>query len=65
VSSDDTVPPAHERDSHGVVATKNSRFIWLFDRGRAGELQSVVPISNIDSLGMERCDSHGIRVRRK
>jgi hypothetical protein len=138
--SDDTVPPAHERDSHGLVATKHGRYIWLFDRamsvaevfetssdshvatielahpsaehptpdladispsgnrifvslrgpnplsgsphaatgstpglgviqlrqgGRVGELMSVVPISNIDSGGVERADSHGIRVRWK
>lgn len=30
--SDDTVPPAHERDAHGVVATKDSRYIWVLDR---------------------------------
>lgn len=140
VFSDDTVPPAHERDSHGLVATKHNRYIWLFDRamgvaevfdtssdshvttielvhpsaehptpdladispsgnrifvslrgpnplsgsphaatgstpglgviqlrqgGRVGELKSVVPISNIDSAGVERADSHGIRVRWK
>lgn len=138
--SDDTVPPAHERDSHGLVATKDNRFLWVFDRamgvaevfdvsldarvatielahrsaehptpdladiapsgnrifvslrgpnplsgsphaatgstpglgviqlrqgGRVGVLQSVVPISNIDGAGVERADSHGIRVRRK
>jgi len=138
--SDDTVPPAHERDSHGVVITKQNRYLWMFDRamnvaevfdtasdsrvatielvhpsaehptpdladispsgnrifvslrgpnplsgsphaatgstpglgviqlrqgGRVGEMQSVVPISNIDAAGVERADSHGIRVRRK
>lgn len=140
VFSDDTVPPAHERDSHGLVATKQNRYIWVFDRaanvaevfdtssdsrvstidlvhpsaehptpdladispsgnrifvslrgpnplsgsphaatgstpglgviqltqgGKVGELKSVVPISNIDAAGVERADSHGIRVRRK
>ena len=33
VFSDDTVPPAHERDAHGLVATKHSRYVWVFDRG--------------------------------
>ena len=33
VYSDDTVPPAHERDAHGVVATKDNRYVWMFDRG--------------------------------
>ncbi|MDQ3256339.1 MAG: hypothetical protein M3R15_21030, partial [Acidobacteriota bacterium] len=32
VYSDDTVPPAHERDAHGLVATKHNRYIWVFDR---------------------------------
>ena len=138
--SDDTAPPAHERDAHGLVATKHSRYIWVFDRatrvaevfdtssdtrvntipvsfsahdhltpdlagispsgnrifvslrgpnplsgsphaatgstpglgviqleqgGKAGALTSVVAISNIDSEGVERADSHGIGVRRK
>ena len=138
--SDDTVPPAHERDSHGVVITKRTRYIWMFDRaqrvaevfhpasashvgtielvhpaaehptpdladispsgnrifvslrgpnplsgsphaatgstpglgviqvtegGRSGTLETIVPISNIDASGVERADSHGIRVRWK
>jgi hypothetical protein len=33
VFSDDTVPPAHERDAHGLVATKHNRYVWVFDRG--------------------------------
>ena len=140
VFSDDTVPPAHERDSHGLVATKHNRYLWVFDRamtvaevfdtssdahvstialvhpaaehptpdladispsgnrifvslrgpnplsgsphaakgstpglgviqltngGKAGQLKSIVQISNIDAAGVERADSHGIRVRRK
>jgi hypothetical protein len=32
VFSDDTTPPAHERDSHGSVATKHDRYLWVFDR---------------------------------
>jgi hypothetical protein len=32
VFSDDSVPPAHERDAHGLVATQHSRYIWLLDR---------------------------------
>ncbi len=32
VYSDDTVPPAHVRDAHGLVATKHKRYIWVFDR---------------------------------
>ncbi len=32
VYSDDTVPPAHERDAHGLVATKDNRYVWVFDR---------------------------------
>jgi len=137
VYSDDTVPPAHERDAHGLVATKHNRYIWVLDRalavaevfdsssdahvntidldplsdhltpdladispsghrifvslrgpnplsgsphaatgstpglgviqveqgGKGGVLKSVVRISNIDTAGVERADSHGIRVR--
>jgi len=140
VFSDDTLPPTHERDSHGLVATKQNRYIWVFDRatsvaevfdtssdshvntidlvhpsaehptpdladispsgnrifvslrgpnplsgsphaatgstpglgviqvtngGKVGALTSIVPISNLDATGVERADSHGIRVRRK
>jgi hypothetical protein len=140
VFSDDTVPPAHERDAHGLVTTKHSRYIWVLDRalrvaevfdtashahvntialshsvgdhltpdladlspsgnrifvslrgpnplsgsphaatgstpglgviqvtqgGKAGKLTSVVAISNVDTGGVERADSHGIRVRLK
>jgi hypothetical protein len=32
VYSDDTVPPAHERDAHGMIATEHNRYIWVFDR---------------------------------
>ena len=31
VFSDDTVPPAHERDAHGMVATKHNRYFWVLD----------------------------------
>jgi hypothetical protein len=140
VYSDDTVPPAHERDAHGLVATKHDRYVWVLDRARRvtevfdtasdthagtfalahacchhptpdladispsgnrvfvslrgpnplsgsphaatgstpglgviqvtqggsrGVLKSVVPISNIDTEGVERADAHGIRVRLK
>jgi hypothetical protein len=138
--SHDTLAPAHERDAHGLVATKHNRYLWVLDRarrlaevfdtatdthvntvaisksfgdhltpdladispsgnrlfvslrgpnplsgsphaatgstpglgviqirqgGKAGELRSVVAITNIDATGVERADSHGIRVRRK
>jgi hypothetical protein len=140
VYSDDTLPPAHERDAHGLVATKQNRYVWVLDRpqavaevfdtasdahvntvalahrccnhptpdladispsgnrifvslrgpnplsgsphaatgstpglgviqvtegGKRGVLKSVVPISNIDTEGLERADAHGIRVRLK
>jgi hypothetical protein len=140
VYSDDTVPPAHERDAHGLVATKQNRYVWVLDRpqglaevfdtasdahvntvalsnpccdhptpdladispsgnrifvslrgpnplsgsphaaigstpglgviqvtkgGQGGVLKSVVPISNIDAEGVERADTHGVRVRLK
>jgi hypothetical protein len=137
VFSDDTHPP--ERDSHGSVATKHDRYVWVMDRGlnvaevfdtatdahintidlnatqdglapdladispsgnrifvslrgpnplsgsphvasgtipglgviqveqggKWGVLKSIIPISNIDTSGVERADAHGIRVRLK
>jgi len=32
VFSDDTVPPADERDAHGLVLTKHDRYLWVLDR---------------------------------
>jgi hypothetical protein len=140
VYADNTLPQALERDAHGLVATKQSRYIWVLDRamrvaevfdtasfkrvttiavslqvndgltpdladispsgnrifvslrgpnplsgsphaatgttpglgviqvtqgGKAGQLKRVVAISNVDSGGVERADTHGIRVRLK
>jgi hypothetical protein len=39
--------------------------IQVKEGGKAGELKSVVAISNVDTAGVERADSHGIRVRLK
>jgi hypothetical protein len=33
--SNDTVPPAHERDAHGLAGTKHNRYIWVLDRARS------------------------------
>lgn len=33
--SDDTVPPAHERDAHGLLATKHNHYLWVLDRARS------------------------------
>jgi len=38
--------------------------IHVRHKGRSGILQAVVPISNIDSSGMESADAHGVAVRR-
>ena len=35
VYSDDTVPPAHERDAHGLAVTRDSRYVWVLDRARS------------------------------
>ena len=32
VFSDDTMPPMHERDSHGLAVTKHNRYLWVLDR---------------------------------
>ena len=37
--------------------------IRLAKGGKSGSLKSVVPVSNIDSTGVERADPHGIRIR--
>jgi hypothetical protein len=138
VFSDDD--PMVHRDSHGILATKKGRFLWVGDRfrnlfevievatservntvdlvgplsddptpdlvdlspgghhlfvalrgpnplsgdphvstgstpglgvikitqgGRDGKLRSVVRISNMDAMGVERADPHAVRVRRK
>ena len=34
VYSDDTVPPEHERDAHGLAVTRDSRYVWVLDRAR-------------------------------
>lgn len=39
--------------------------VKLDQGGRSGSLRTVVRISNIDNMGVERADAHGIRVRRK
>jgi hypothetical protein len=39
--------------------------IQVTQQGKRGALKSVVPISNVDAKGVERADSHGIRVRLK
>jgi hypothetical protein len=146
VFSDDAVSTGHgahgthERDAHGMVATKHNRYLWVLDRarsvaevfdtvsdahvntivfdhpsidgltpdladlspsgnrmfvslrgpnplsgsphaatgstpglgviqvtegGKGGVLQSVIRISNIDAAGVERADTHGIRLRLK
>ena len=39
--------------------------IQVTQRGKSGQLKSVVEISNIDTSGVERADTHGIRVRLK
>lgn len=39
--------------------------IQVQDGGKKGFLKSIIPISNIDSTGVERADAHGIRVRLK
>ncbi|HWB74692.1 MAG TPA: hypothetical protein VG755_07045, partial [Nannocystaceae bacterium] len=33
--------------------------------GADGELEAVIPISNVDAMGVERADGHGIQVRLK
>ncbi|MGQ0647835.1 MAG: hypothetical protein ACT4P7_09705 [Gemmatimonadaceae bacterium] len=38
--------------------------IDLSDGGRAGELKAIVRVTNVDDSGVERADTHAVRVRR-
>jgi len=53
-------------DPHASTgSTPGLGVIKLGRNGADGVLKSVVRISNIDALGVERADAHGIRVREK
>jgi hypothetical protein len=38
--------------------------VKLTQSGRNGFLKGVARVSNVDAMGVERADPHGIRVRR-
>ncbi|GAA2895721.1 hypothetical protein GCM10010517_60540 [Streptosporangium fragile] len=38
--------------------------IRLTGNGKAGRVEGLIPISNVDASGVQRADAHGIRVRR-
>lgn len=56
VFSDDTQPPAPARDSHGSVATKHERYLWVMDRGlnvaEVFDTSSDTHINTIDFNGI-------------
>jgi hypothetical protein len=57
VFSDDTQPPAPERDSHGSVVTKQERYLWVMDRGlnvaEVFDTSSDAHINTIDLNGQQ------------
>jgi hypothetical protein len=54
VFSDDAVPPAHERDSHGLVATNHKRYIWVFDRSRSvAEVLHTSSDKHVNTIALE------------
>lgn len=53
-------------DPHASTgSTPGLGVIQVTHGGRAGFLKSVIPIHNVDAAGVERADTHGIRVRLK
>ena len=53
VYSDDTVPPTHERDAHGLVATKDYRYIWVFDRAmRVAEVFDTASDAHVNTVAL-------------
>jgi hypothetical protein len=53
VFSDDTVPPAHERDAHGLVATKHNRYVWVFDRAlRVAEVFDTASDARVNTIAL-------------
>ncbi len=53
-------------DPHASTgSTPGLGVIRVAEQGMNGELEYVVPIHNLDADGVERADTHGIRVRLK
>ena len=53
VYSDNTVPPAHERDAHGLVATNHNRYIWVLDRAmRVVEVFDTASFANVNTIAL-------------
>jgi hypothetical protein len=53
VFSDDTVSPAHERDAHGLVATKHNRYVWVFDRAlRVAEVFDTASDTRVNTIAL-------------
>ena len=59
VFSDDTVPPAHERDAHGLVATKHNRYIWVLDRALAvAEVFDTSSDAHVNTIDLDPLGDH-------
>jgi DNA-binding beta-propeller fold protein YncE len=53
-------------DPHVATGSTPGMMVMRIEEGgRRGEVIGIVRISNVDSLGVERADAHGIRIRRR
>jgi hypothetical protein len=53
-------------DAHVAVGSQPGLGIFKVKaNGADGKLEAVLPISNIDAMGIERADAHGVQVRMK
>jgi hypothetical protein len=53
VYSDNTVPPAHERDAHGLVATNHNHYIWVLDRAmRVVEVFDTASFAHVNTIAL-------------
>lgn len=50
---DNTVPPANERDAHGLVAINHNRYFWVLDRAmRVVEVFDAVPFARVNTIAL-------------
>ncbi len=53
-------------DAHVAIGSQPGLGIFkVTGNGADGELEAVIPITNVDAMGVERADAHGIQVRDK
>jgi hypothetical protein len=53
VYSGNTVPPAQERDAHGLVATNRNRYVWVLDRAmRVVEVFDTASFAHVNTIAL-------------